>query len=98
MLRFIESFTLSNGYPPSMREIATALTIRSSNAVKDHLNALERKGYIERQPTTSRGMRITRHTKEFLEEEAIALRARLAEVEAQLSTMQQTSIDDTEQS
>ena len=32
--------------------------IKSSNGVSDHLNALERKGYIERHFNISRGIRV----------------------------------------
>lgn len=46
------------GYPPTLREIAKALGIRSTNGVNDHLRALERKGYIVRGDTVARGIRI----------------------------------------
>ncbi len=45
---YLADFLGEYGYPPSYREIAEALGIRSTNGVSAHLNALEQKGYIER--------------------------------------------------
>lgn len=39
---------------PTIREIGTALGIKSTNAVSDLLKALERKGLINREPMHSR--------------------------------------------
>jgi repressor LexA len=36
------------GVSPTLREIGAELDIRSTNAVNDHLNAIEDKGYIAR--------------------------------------------------
>lgn len=46
------------GYPPSIPEIQEEFSFKSPNAVKDHLEALERKGYIARRPYKSRGIEI----------------------------------------
>ncbi len=48
LLDFIEAHIAENGYPPSIREMAEHMGIRSTNGVNDHLKALERKGYLER--------------------------------------------------
>lgn len=48
-----------HGYPPSLRELGDDLGIRSTNGVNDHLLALEKKGYIIRDATKSRGIRVT---------------------------------------
>ena len=37
------------GYPPSIREIGASLGIKSPRGVAGHLEALQRKGYIERE-------------------------------------------------
>jgi repressor LexA len=50
----------STGYPPTIREIGLALDIRSTNGVNDHLKALERKGFIERDDAKSRALTLTR--------------------------------------
>ncbi len=56
VLSFIERFLTDEGSPPTLREIGKALGIRSTNAVNDHLNALERKGAIHRHRSRSRGI------------------------------------------
>lgn len=58
VLNFIVLFIRDNGMPPTIREIADALGINSTNAANDHLVALEKKGYIERVPMTSRGIKL----------------------------------------
>ena len=50
LLAFIEDYIDQNGYPPSIREMASHMGIRSTNGVNDHLKALERKGFILRNP------------------------------------------------
>jgi len=44
------------GYPPTIREIGAELGIKSTNAVNDHLKALERKGYLTRNESKSRAV------------------------------------------
>lgn len=59
ILDFIEGYIKDNGYPPSIREICDAVDLRSSSTVYTHLEALKRKGYIERDETKTRGIRLT---------------------------------------
>lgn len=54
----IEEHIAKKGRPPTIREIGTAMGIRSTNGVQDHLNALKRKGVIDYEPFTSRSMRL----------------------------------------
>lgn len=56
VLGFIAETIRERGYPPTIREIGTALQIRSTNGVNDHLKALERKGFIERSGAKSRAI------------------------------------------
>lgn len=56
VLSFIEQCINSSGYPPTLREIGTALGIRSTNGVNDHLKALTRKGYLRRGTMKSRAL------------------------------------------
>jgi repressor LexA len=56
VLRFIASQIEERGYPPTIREIGEALDIRSTNGVNDHLKALERKGFLSRDPVKSRAL------------------------------------------
>ncbi len=45
-------------FPPTRSEIATKMGYRSPNAAEEHLRALARKGAIEMQPGTSRGIKL----------------------------------------
>lgn len=60
ILRFIERRVVEAGFPPTLREIGEELGIRSTNAVSDHLKALERKGYLDRHDNRSRGLTLKR--------------------------------------
>jgi len=59
VLGFIRSHMATNGYPPTQAEIATAMSYSSPNAVRDHLFAIQRKGFIQLMPHTARGIRLT---------------------------------------
>lgn len=48
----------ANGYPPTYREIASAMGFRSTNAARDHLQALKRKGWIDCGNGESRGIKV----------------------------------------
>jgi repressor LexA len=61
VLQLIADFLQSTGFPPTRAEIAAQLGFRSANAAEDHLRALERKGFIEMLPGTSRGIRLREH-------------------------------------
>ena len=57
-LTFIRGYVLENGYPPTVREIGQAVGLSSSSTVQNHLNALEQKGHIRRDPTKSRTVEV----------------------------------------
>ena len=46
------------GYPPAVREIGEAVGLSSSSTVHSHLNQLEQKGYIKRDPTKPRAIEV----------------------------------------
>jgi len=54
---FVKTFIKKRGYPPSVREIGQHFNIYP-RAVFDHLKALERKGYLKRRTSTSRGLEV----------------------------------------
>jgi repressor LexA len=58
VLRLINDFAQSTGFPPTRAEIARILGFRSANAAEDHLRALARKGFIELLAGASRGIRL----------------------------------------
>jgi len=64
ILDFIKSEVSSKGYPPSVREIAVAVGLASSSTVHGHLERLEAKGYIRRDPTKPRAIEILDQTGE----------------------------------
>jgi len=70
VLRFIAREIEDRGYPPTIREIGEALDIRSTNGVNDHLKALERKGYLARDPVKSRALIPSERAREVLAPES----------------------------
>ena len=65
ILDFIKSFAMDNGYPPTIREIGEAVDISSTSVVNYNLNALQKEGFIVRDRTVSRGIRLTETIKEL---------------------------------
>ena len=57
IFNFIKTFIKERGYPPSVREIGERFNIYP-RAAFDHLKALERKGYLRRRGSMSRGLEI----------------------------------------
>jgi len=58
ILDYIKSEILKRGYPPSVREIGEAVGLSSPSTVHAHLNALETKGYIRRDPQKPRALEV----------------------------------------
>jgi len=58
ILEFIKQEVRDKGYPPSVREIAEAVGLLSSSTVHGHLDRLEKKGFIRRDPTKPRAIEI----------------------------------------
>lgn len=56
VLDYIRECIADHGYPPTLREIGGKLGISSTNGVNDHLKALERKGYLDRDEAKSRAL------------------------------------------
>jgi repressor LexA len=59
VLEFIRTRAATQGFAPTVREIGVHFKIASPNGVVSHLRALEKKGYIEREPNRSRTIRLT---------------------------------------
>jgi len=55
---FLLDFLSENTYQPSVREIGKRFRIKSTKTVSDLLQSLAEKGYIERDPSRSRGVRL----------------------------------------
>ena len=56
--QYMIDFLAENTYQPSIREIAKRFRIKSTKTVSDLLHALATKGYIERDESRSRGVRL----------------------------------------
>lgn len=55
---FLKYYTELKGYPPSVREICEAVSLKSTSTVHGHLKRLEKKGLIKRDPTKPRALEI----------------------------------------
>jgi len=49
LLSLTIDFTKRNGYQPSMKQMAELIGRASANSVQQHIEALTKKGYIEKQ-------------------------------------------------
>jgi repressor LexA len=58
ILDYMVSYLRSNTYQPSIREIGRRFGIKSTKTVSEHLQALADKGFLERDPSRSRGVKI----------------------------------------
>jgi repressor LexA len=60
ILEYIRFVTKVRNYPPSVREIGEAVGLSSSSTVHNHLNQLERRGLIHRDPSKSRTVQLVK--------------------------------------
>lgn len=58
ILNYLVEYLKENTYQPSIREIGKRFAIKSTKTVSEHLQALAGKGYIERDSSRSRGVKI----------------------------------------
>ena len=58
ILDFIVANMRERGYPPSVREIGEAVGLSSSATVHNHLAALQKLGYLRRDPTKPRAIEV----------------------------------------
>lgn len=56
ILTFIRDYTAEQGYPPSVREIAAAVGLRSPSSVHAHLKHLRELGYLEKDDHKTRAI------------------------------------------
>ncbi len=54
ILQYIRETVAKMGYPPSVREIGRAVRLKSTASVHDHLQTLEDRGFIRRDPAKPR--------------------------------------------
>lgn len=58
ILDFIKTYRVSHGYPPTIREIGTAVGSSSPATIHAHLANLEEKGYIKKQNSKNRALEL----------------------------------------
>jgi repressor LexA len=58
VLEIIERHMQVRGYPPSVREIGEAVGLTSPSTVHAHLAALQKRGYLRRDPTKPRALEV----------------------------------------
>ena len=71
ILEFIKAQILAKGYPPSVRDICTAVDLRSTSSVHSHLETLEQNGYIRRDPAKPRCIEIVDDSFRLTEREMV---------------------------
>lgn len=67
---FIQNEVELKGYPPSVREIAKAVGLASSSTVHGHLERIENKGYIRRDPTKPRAIELLNENTNYVEKDS----------------------------
>ena len=58
ILRFIHRFIEEQGFPPTIREIGKGVGLKSTKAVKVHLDRLQTLGLIKKTPNQARGISV----------------------------------------
>ncbi|MBR42927.1 MAG: hypothetical protein CME18_00730 [Gemmatimonadetes bacterium] len=58
ILDYMVQYLRANTFQPSIRDIGERFEIKSTKTVSEYLQALEAKGYLERHPSRSRGVKI----------------------------------------
>lgn len=58
VLKFIKSYIVSHGYPPTVREIGKELDISSPATIQAHLNHLVEKGFIRKGDAKNRAIEL----------------------------------------
>lgn len=71
ILEYIKKEILDRGYPPAVREICEAVSLKSTSSVHSHLETLEKNGYIRRDPTKPRAIEITDDTFNLVRREVV---------------------------
>jgi len=58
ILEFVSEFSCNRGFSPSLREIGEAIGLPNVSAVRGHVAALEKKGYLRKEPDKPRSISI----------------------------------------
>lgn len=72
VLRALFCFERDYEYPPSVRELAQSLRLRSPSTVYSHLESLHRQGLVLRLSRSTRNWSLTRRGREFASSATVA--------------------------
>ena len=73
ILDFLKNTILSTGYPPTVREICEAVNLKSTSSVFQHLEKLEKNGYIKRDESKPRAIEIVDDNYNMLRRETVSV-------------------------
>ena len=71
VLNFIKSYIVSHGYPPTVREIGSALDSSSPATVHAHLSHLVEKGFIKKDDSKNRAIELLVENEYEIKEENV---------------------------
>lgn len=66
ILLYIKAEVQRKGYPPSVRELCKGVNLKSTSSVHNHLEKIEAKGYIRKDPAKPRAIEILDKNDDFL--------------------------------
>jgi len=95
VLEFIKKELATKGYPPSVREICEAVNLKSTSTVHGHLEKLEKKGYIRRNPTKPRAIEVLDSNSYIFSKKEIVELPIVGKVTAGQPILAQENIEDT---
>ncbi len=73
ILDYIKEEILKRGYPPTVRDICEAVNLKSTSSVFSHLETLEKRGYIRRDPAKPRTIEIIDDSFNMVRTEMVSL-------------------------
>ncbi|MBO7387669.1 MAG: transcriptional repressor LexA [Lachnospiraceae bacterium] len=73
ILEYIKEEILKRGYPPTVRDICDAVGLKSTSSVHSHLESLEKKGAIRRDPAKPRAIEICDDSFQLVRTEVVSL-------------------------
>lgn len=73
ILEYLKDCILRKGYPPAVREICEAVSLKSTSSVHSHLETLEKKGFIRRDPTKPRAIEICDDSFQMVRTEMVSI-------------------------
>lgn len=94
ILEFIKQEIRVKGYPPSVREIGDAVGLMSSSTVHGHLQTIEDKGYIRRDPVKPRAIEVLETANDVIEKKVVQVPI-VGRVTAGQPILAQENIEDT---